>query len=239
MTLFRFKQFSVSHVRSTLKLGTDAILLGALTPIEQGCRRILDVGTGCGIIALMLAQRSQALIDAIDVDQESVREAQGNFEQSPWPERMSSLHSSVEDYEHNCPHRYDLVVSNPPFFTNSQLPECGRHRLAKHTSLTDLSAYLAASAKLTAPQGKLAFILPVATSSVFLVYAHSLGFFPEAVFEIIPIKGKPAIRKIIVFSGERVNSITHQSITLRKSSGGFTHQYKLIAGDFHPEGYIH
>ncbi len=238
MTLFRFKQFTISHSRSTLKVGTDAILLGALTPIAQGSHRILDAGTGCGVIALMLAQRSQAHIVAIDIDLESVSEAQSNFEQSPWQQRLSALHSSVQGHTHNHLHCYDLVVSNPPFFSDSKLPENERLRLAKHTSSNDISTFLAALAKLIAPQGKLAVILPIATSPVFSANADKLGLYPEIVFEIIPKKGKPANRKIMVFSGERVNSTIRHYITLRNASDGFTDQYKLITKDFHPEEYL-
>lgn len=238
MTLFRFKQFSIRHSRSTLKIGTDAVLLGALAPIEHGCRRIIDVGTGCGIIALMLAQRSKAHIEAIDIDRDSVDEAYENFAQSPWPEQLSAKHSSVQDYSQNHPGSFDLAVSNPPFFCNSQLPVNPLRRLAKHTSNAGLSAFLAASAKLISPQGKLAVIMPVATVTDFEKFALNLGLYPEIVFEIIPVKGKPANRKIIILSGKRVKQATHQIITLRNLSGEFTDQYKSLTGDFHPEGYL-
>ena len=117
---FRFKQFNISHAGASMKVGTDAILLGSWTDVSN-TNKILDIGTGCGIIALMLAQRSQAIIDAIDIDKSSIDEAAINFDNSPWKGRLRSIHSSVQDFSKKTNTKYDLIVSNPPYVDSEDM----------------------------------------------------------------------------------------------------------------------
>ena len=121
--IFRFKQFEVVNDRTAMKVGTDGVLLGAWCPVAEA-RRVLDVGTGCGVIALMVAQRNrQALIEGIDIDQDSIAEARLNFANSPWNNRLTAIEGDFNDMDGDA--RYDLIVSNPPYFTNG-----APHRLA-------------------------------------------------------------------------------------------------------------
>lgn len=117
---FRFKQFEINHEKSTLKVGTDAVLLGAWTPIPAPCGRILDIGSGCGVITLMLAQRSNAQITGVDIDKPSIEEAAENANNSLWKNRINFINCSIQDFctaEHQ--NNFDLIVSNPPFFVDS------------------------------------------------------------------------------------------------------------------------
>ncbi|NLF41413.1 MAG: methyltransferase, partial [Bacteroidales bacterium] len=116
-----------------MKVGTDGVLLGVLTDIEHS-KNILDVGCGCGLISLMLAQRSRALIDAIDIEESAVLEARFNVECSPWPNRIQVYHSSFQDYctDSRISH-YDLIVSNPPFFIDSLKNPHPKKSLARHS----------------------------------------------------------------------------------------------------------
>lgn len=235
---FRFRQFSVSHHQSTLKVGTDAVLLGALARLAGDEKLILDVGAGCGIIALMMAQRSSADIVAIDIDEPSVLEAGLNFSRSPWPGRLHSIHASLQNYAGYCPRRYDLIASNPPFFQNCLLPQDKKSGLARHNQQLDFDEFISAAVRLLAAEGTLSLILPVAESEVFTGKAEKYGLFLNSITEIIPIETKPANRKVLHFSAKPVRDKVFDTITLRDKSGRFSEAYKSLTRDFHPEEFF-
>ena len=156
---FQFKQFTVRHDKCAMKVGTDGVLLGAWAGTES-CNRILDIGTGTGLIAPMLAQRSKADIDAIDIDAYACRQAQENAESSPFAGRINVIHSALADFAHAGTHKYDLIVSNPPYFVDSlKCPDLQRNT-ARHTDTLTWEALLQDSRKLLAPGGRIALILP-------------------------------------------------------------------------------
>lgn len=161
--LFRFKQFSVAHSASAMKVGVDGVLLGAWTEVRPGDRRLLDVGCGCGLIALMLAQRCpSARIAALDVDEPSVKEAQSNFNASPWAERLEAFRGDFADPEvrSNLSAPFDLIVSNPPFFDSGIIePETPR-LLARHADALNPLTLLELGVLMLAPQGRIALISP-------------------------------------------------------------------------------
>jgi tRNA1Val (adenine37-N6)-methyltransferase len=157
MEPFRFKAFSVQHHASTMKVGTDAVLLGAWGSMENA-QRILDVGTGCGVIALIAAQRSTARVDAIEPDEASVQEAAANFASSPWPERLTAYPASVQDWD--PPYRYDHILSNPPYFSGQlRSPVPGRNK-ARHATDLDPETLARHCLRLLAPNGRVSLVLP-------------------------------------------------------------------------------
>lgn len=235
---FRFRQFTISHQRSTLKVGTDALLLGALASLSGNEKLILDVGAGCGVIALMLAQRSPAVIDAIEIDVQSALEAGSNFKRSPWSNRLKSISTSFQDYSVSCNNQYDLIVSNPPFFQNCLLPQEKKSSLAKHNQQLGFDEFLSCSSRLLSADGTLTLILPVAESEVFTGKAEEYGLFLYRVTEIIPIENKKANRKVLHFSKKISAAQVHQEITLREKDGKFSEEYKTLTRDFHPEEYF-
>lgn len=120
MSKFKFKQFSVNQDRCAMKIGTDSVLLGAWTSIEYKANSILDIGAGTGILSLMMAQRSSAeIIDAIEIDDEAYEQCVENFENSPWADRLFCYHASLEEFVAEIDNKYDLIISNPPFFEGS------------------------------------------------------------------------------------------------------------------------
>ena len=159
---FKFKQFTVYHDRSTMKVGTDGVLLGAWTPFTGKEKHVLDIGTGCGLVALMLAQRiHNAQITGIDIDVASVGQANENFQASPWPERLKAELVPVQELSCQTDLRYDLIVSNPPFFVSS-LPNPRQERMqARHTCTLSHEDLLHAVVALLEPQGTFALVLPV------------------------------------------------------------------------------
>lgn len=234
--VFRLRHFDVSHQNSTMKVGTDAFVIGSWLKIDPGCRRILDVGTGCGVIALMLAKRSSAQIDAIDIDQPSVEEAKLNFKNSPWSSRLRAIHASITDFDPD--EKYDLIVSNPPFFSNSLLPASGRLSMAKHTTTFQLKDFITKSRNLVNPHGKLAVILPADVSEQFLKMALEAGFRLNGLLRIIPREGKPVNRMVQLFSLKQSENQHEESLVIRDANGQYTSAYKLLTADFHAEGYI-
>ncbi|MBQ6047005.1 MAG: methyltransferase [Bacteroidales bacterium] len=156
--MFRFRQFSIEDDRSTMKVGTDGVLLGALALCHG--TRILDLGTGSGLIALMLAQRYQkATIDAIDVDEASVLQARENFQRSPWGDRLTAIVADARLYKPAC--SYDLVVSNPPFFAQSLKSPEARRTLARHNDTLSTAELLQCVSRLLAEEGRFWCVLPV------------------------------------------------------------------------------
>lgn len=238
MSEFEFRQFTISHSNSTMKVGADAVLLGALTVIDENVKTILDVGTGCGIIALMVAQRSLAIVDAIDIDESSIAEATINFHNSPWSDRLRAIRTSVQDFSLLHQNHYDLIVSNPPFFQNSLLPKNTRLQLAKHNRQLDFESFLTAANLLLSKTGKLAIILPVNETDIFLQQAAGEGLFLSELIHIIPKSGKIPNRKIIMFSRHLATPPSVREFVLRNSLGKYSAEYMQFTREFHPEKYF-
>jgi len=229
---FRFTQFEVSHHRSTMKVGTDAVILGAWLEVSSS-KNILEIGTGCGIIALMLAQKSAAIIDAIDVDEESANEASENFANSPWNNHLKSFHLSLNDFADKKAGIYDLIVSNPPFFQNSLLPPSEKRQLARHNSKLSFEDFLVYGSRLLSHDGRLAVILPVTEEMKFIEIAEKENLFLLSKLDIFPKPSKPEKRVILVFSFQKTEKPISDSIILRNENGVYSDDYKRITKDFH------
>lgn len=156
--LFRFQRFSMTHARSPMKIGTDGVLLGAWCDGSQA-RWALDVGTGCGLIALMLAQRYPLLqVEGIDIAPGAVDDARENFAGSPFAERLSVRQGDVLTADFS--RRYDLIVSNPPFFTEDTLPPEASRAAARHAVHLPAEAFARKITQILAPSGRVALIYP-------------------------------------------------------------------------------
>lgn len=207
---FRFKQFTVWHDCCAMKVGTDGVLLGAWAMLEeQGAAQtrkaigeVLDIGTGSGLVALMLAQRfPQAEIDAIDIESSAVEQARYNFLQSPWKERVRSFLSPLQEWQ--TKKRYDLIVSNPPYFQNSlKNPDKGRE-LARHTDSLTYAELLHYSAQLLAHEGVIALILPAESEDDIIRLGISENLFCTRLTRVYSKAGKPAKRILIEFSAAK------------------------------------
>ncbi|NCC72254.1 MAG: methyltransferase domain-containing protein [Sphingobacteriia bacterium] len=238
MDLFHFKQFAVAHHRSAMKIGTDAVLLGAWVDIETTTQRILDVGTGCGIIALMLAQRSSALIDAIDIDPESVSEASENFRHSPWPNQLRALDISLQDFSYKSTEKYDMIVCNPPFFQNSLKPKNPKLKLAKHNHQLDFRTFWECISGLITANGTVGVILPVNEADYFENLGFEMNLYLVKKCSVIPITGKKANRKLLLFSPIEPDNMVSEEIILRQQSGSFSRAYRELTREYHPEEYF-
>ncbi len=159
--VFRFKHFEVLNDRTAMKVGTDGVLLGAWCDVT-GARRVLDVGAGCGVISLMVAQRNDMTqIDAVEIDKDSADEAALNFSRSPWSNRLHIEHYDFNEFAmRDMVEGYDLIVSNPPYFTNGILPPDASRMSARHTRNLTYGQLLRNAGKLLADDGKIALITP-------------------------------------------------------------------------------
>ncbi len=159
---FQFKQFTIQQEQAAMKVGTDGVLLGAWSSVPGPGGRVLDVGTGTGVIALMLAQRTKSVtLDALEIDPLSARQAEENFRNSPWKERIHCIQSSFQDYSAQCHLQYDLVICNPPFFSGSSKAPTREKNLARHDDSLSLEDIFKGSVLLMKKTSIISLILPV------------------------------------------------------------------------------
>ncbi|MCX6232482.1 MAG: methyltransferase [Bacteroidetes bacterium] len=228
---FQFKQFKVFHDQATMKVGTDAVLLGAWSNINN-VNNILDIGTGSGIIALMLAQRSDALIDAIEIDESSARQAIDNFSLSPWKERMRVLQTSFLKYSTTCTKKYDLFVSNPPYFHNSLKSQESNRNLARHNDELPFEDLVSGIAGLLNESGKACIILPVNESNTLKETALKHGLYCNFQTEVVSKAGHRPNRLLMEFSKQKRETII-SSICIMNADLNYTEDFKSLTKDFY------
>lgn len=215
-----------------MKVGTDGVLLGSWATIAN-CRKILDVGTGSGIIALMLAQRSNAAIDAIDIDKDAYLQAQENVNASPFNNPIQVIHSDLATYAQNCTLRYDLIVSNPPYFINSLKCPDRQRNTARHTDTLPLSDLLRDSGRLLSPGGKIALILPYAQLEELQFTAHENRLYIHRQTNVIPCTNGLPKRILIELSHEKRESLNPDNLVIEESRHQYTEKYKSLTHDFY------
>lgn len=241
-TVFRFKRFMVSHGRSSMKIGVDAVLLGAWVNLSEA-HRILDVGCGCGIIALMCAQRNEnSQIQAIDIDSDSIIEANENFLSSPWANRLSCRKTDFNDFcEENV--NYDLIISNPPFFDSGiDNPESCRLR-ARHQDLLSPEILIRQGLKILCEGGIIAFIMPVINEDKLYKSLVGLNIKMERRLRVRGHSGAPVKRVLLEFkkdseskfspNGIVENKEYSEVINLEYSPGKPTESYIELCKDFY------
>jgi tRNA1Val (adenine37-N6)-methyltransferase len=228
--IFKFKKFSVKHDRCAHKVGTDGVLLGAWVDVTDA-HRILDIGTGSGVIALLLAQRSlpDAHIDAIDISPIDCEQAKENVSSSPWPEKVIIKNIALQKFESEP---YDLIVSNPPFFIDSAKPPVEERVRARHTESLPPEELLIHCKRLLRPEGKLCLILPVAETQNFIALARSLGWHATRSCEFRSRSNKPIER--ILFQLQFHHRVEQkESLLLYEHDEVWTTAYKNLTRDFY------
>lgn len=197
---FVFKQFKIEQDRCAMKVGTDGVLLGAWADVSEA-RTLLDIGTGTGVIAVMLAQRSEreALIHAVEIDEQAFVQAQENFTESPFAHRLTVFQDSIQHFAENTPQKYDLIVSNPPFFTGGTFSSNQDKTNVRHTVKLPHGDLLHATQKLLNKNGKFCVILPLIEGLRFVEVARSFGFFCTQKLEVRSRKDKQIERLLLQF----------------------------------------
>lgn len=229
---FFFKKFGLFHHRSTMKIGTDAIILGRWVEVSEN-DDVLDIGTGCGLLPLMLAQKGIKSADAVEIDRESFEEAAQNFSNSAWKSRLSAINEDVNEYAGRCEKKYDLIVSNPPFYFGDNIPEKAKKGLARHTNTLSYNDLLQSVKKLIKPDGRFALVLPAIESKTFLKEAQNQGFYLKKQMEIVPIEGKEPNRINMQLVVNQVDTIETETFVLRHKDHAFTKEYKEFLKDYY------
>ena len=233
-TGFRFRQFNIEQDRCAMKIGTDAVLLGAWVEVD-GVQKALDVGTGTGVIAIMLAQRQPFLtVHGVEIDAQAQLQASENMQASPWSERLEVFPGAIQDYAQNCRETYDLIVSNPPFFTGGVFSESPDRQHVRHTVKLPHGDLLAACQKLLAPKGTFAVVLPLLEGLRFVELARRYRFYCERMTEVHTKPGKPISRLLLQFKSEIPDILRKDTLILQDDeSNNRSEAYRALTGDFY------
>jgi tRNA1Val (adenine37-N6)-methyltransferase len=229
-TYFHFRRFTVYQDKCAMKVGTDAVLLGAWT--NAGAKRILDIGTGSGVIALMLAQKSNASIDAIEIDHNAFIQAKQNFESSPWNDRLSCIHQSFQDFSKSTSHKYDLIVTNPPYFHHASKPPVESRLNARHCDALTFDDLVSGVKNLLTTNGRFCAILPSKEGKEFLEKAQKSQLFCSHLLRVKTKSDKTEKRLIMEF-GFRFTTLTDDEIIIQDDEGSFTQQYIDLTKDYY------
>lgn len=230
--MFHFKQFSLSDDNSTMKVGTDSVLFASFLPKYINCRTILDVGTGCGVIALILAHKfPEACVYAIDIDENSYFECKSNFQNSPFKDRLNAISGDFKEYKPDF--KFDLIVSNPPFFNTGIRPADIQKSIARHDDKLSFAELCAKSAELLNENGQLAVIIPSSRVIEFTKSAQTNKFFLINVCCIFPKRNRTANRHILIFSKQQKNFVEYNQITIREENLLYTSEYKNLVSEYY------
>jgi tRNA1Val (adenine37-N6)-methyltransferase len=228
---FSFKQFTINQEKAGFKVGTDGVLLGACTDITNA-RKILDVGTGTGVIAIMLAQRSDADIVAIEPDYESYLQACDNVSHCKWQSRIEVKHTGLQNY-YSENEKFDLIVINPPYFTDSLKSPDPRKSAARHTGTLNSEEILKGVIRLLNDDGKLQVILPFVEGNIFIADAGKFGLYCNNILKIKPLPASEVRRLVLLFSRERLR-VTEKFLTIEHGRRHeFTEDYINLTKDFY------
>ncbi len=227
--LFRFKQFSVFHHNCNLKITTDSILLGAWVDINH-CHHILDVGTGNGVIALMLAQRCEAQIDAIDISEDNYYQALENFKNSPWYSRLNAYHISLQNFAPTS--NYDHIVCNPPFFQNSLPSKNKSTSIAKHNICLSIEDFFRFTTELLNEIGRISIIMPFDEKERAIQSALKWGLSLTRMLKIKTTAHKPVKRVLLEFSNHYI-PLTIEEISIYCKRNEYSNEYIKLTKDYY------
>ncbi|MBR5333209.1 MAG: methyltransferase [Alistipes sp.] len=216
-----------------MKVGTDGTLIGAWTDLPASCQRILDIGTGSGLIAIMAAQRHpDALISAIDIDADCVAQTRENIDACPWSDRIEVHHTPLQDF--NPEHKFDVIISNPPYFVDSQLPPDQQRSMARHTATLSFRELTDGVLRLLAPEGRFSLILPPAETERFLSAARGRLFITRRTeIHSTPTSGVKRVMTELQTEPPAEPAISEQIIIEDNGMLGYSEKYKALTKDFY------
>ncbi len=230
--IFQFKQFHIAQNRNVHRVGTDGVLLGAWVGLKDR-KDILDVGSGIGLLALMIAQRSldKTVITAIEPDADSFGLAVENTGQSPWKKKINVLNTSIQNF--NSSGQFDLIVSNPPFFENSLKPSALHRSRERHSESLPYNALIGASKKFLRSSGRLALIISSSEGNNFMKLASANGFVIVRQCAVFSKELKPQERWLLEFEFHPAKHSATSRLTIMNSEGEWTEEFKLLTSDFY------
>ena len=232
-TVFRFKQFAIANSRSAMKVGTDGVLLGAWSEPMSGDAlvRVLDIGTGTGLIALMIAQRyPSTTIDAVEIDSVAAEEAAMNVAASPWSERVKVFCSDIAEFD--AGKKYEMIVSNPPFFTNGVVSDDNSRAIARHASTLTFGMLMTNVARLLADNGVFAMISPAESLDALETEACVAGLYLCRRCNVFTKPGKPC-RRILTLWKKEIGAVDEDNLFIHTADGAYSEEYTRLTGDFY------
>lgn len=231
---FKFKQFSVEQDRTAMKIGTDGVLLGAWSPIPENTFSVLDIGTGTGIIALMIAQRSAAeQIDAIEIDEDAYEQATENFEASLWSDRLFCYHAGLDELIEEPEDEYDLIISNPPFYTENYKTEDSQRDLARFEDAMPFEILVEAADLLLSENGTFSVIIPFKEEDSFLALAKEFELYP---MKMTRVKGTPTSeikRSLLALKRVETLEIEIDELIIETERHVYTSEYIALTKEFY------
>jgi len=241
--MFQFKQFTINQDRCAMKVGTDGVLLGAWCPIDNNPFSILDIGAGTGILSLILAQRSNAehpslhgelaqQIDAIEIDEDAYEQCVENFENSPWGDKLFCFHAGLDEFMEEPEDEYDLIISNPPFYTEDYKTENEQRDLARFSDALPFKDLVEAVNLLLSENGIFAVIIPFKEEEKFIALAKDFELHP---FKINRVKGTPTTeikRSLLAFSKTQKQTLIDELI-IETARHQYTEEYIDLTKDFY------
>jgi len=234
--IFRFKQFTIHQDRCAMKIGTDGVLLGAWANC-QNAQKALDIGTGTGVIALMLAQRNPALqkIDGIELDTEATQQAIENVQRSPWSDRIEIIQSPLQTFKLAQNAQYDLIISNPPFFQkDANTSPSGKSRTqARHTDSLSFEELLEHACRLMTPNGQLNVVLPYQEGLHLKSLAQNAGLHCNRMAEVKSVAHKPVRRFLLCFEKAEKEPVIEQLTIQHRERKNYTDEYIALTKDFY------
>ena len=231
--MFHFKKFSIDDSQSAMKIGTDAVLLGAWAPCSTETR-ILDIGTGSGILALMMAQRNPGVpVDAVEIDHEAAASATHNAKLSPWHSSINVINASLQAFAQHRQAGYSLVICNPPFFTNSlKAPDAARNT-ARHNDSLPVDELLLITSRLLNENGKASFILPAADVENWLAVASRCNLHPTHSTLVRSYTNREPHRALLSFCQSLQTVIAENEICIYSGRNTYSSEYKALTRDFY------
>jgi len=230
---FHFKQFTVNQDRCAMQIGTDGVLLGAWVSLQHNPQTILDMGSGTGVIALQLAQRSDAeTIDAIEIDDDAYEQCTENFENSLWGDRLFCYHASVQEFAEEMDDSYDCIVSNPPFYSEDYKTENKARDTARFSEALPFDHLVLCVARLLSAEGTFSVILPKKEETSFIALAEKANLYPSRICRVRGNSTSEEIRSLLEFKFAKTETeIT--SLTIEKSRHDYTPEYIDLVKDFY------
>ena len=234
MSTFQFKEFNIQQHKSAMKVGTDSIVLGSWVQVTEE-ESILDIGTGTGLLSLMLAQRSDAeIIDAIEIESNTFEETVSNFENSPWGNRLFCYHSSIQRFSLEIDDKYDLIIANPPYFEPYKNNSISAKSTARQTHLLDYKTLLENTKLLLSDVGICAFIIPFDKEVSFIELAKKTGLFTQRITHVKDTEIANFKRSLLQF-GLKNTSIETTELVLKNEDKSYSNAFIELTKDFYKD----
>lgn len=230
---FKFKQFSVEQDKCAMKIGTDGVLLGSWTSVDHNPFSVLDIGAGTGVLSLMLAQRCNAqLIEAIEIDADAYEQCADNFENSPWGDRLFCYHASLLEYVDEVDDKYDVIICNPPFYSEDYKTKNEARDLARFQDAMPFEHLTYAVSKLLSDDGLFSVVIPFKAQDNFITLASTVKLYPKRILHLKGNSKTEIKRSLIEFSFQKTQP-KFSELVIENGRHNYTEDYIELTKDFY------